>query len=189
MQADWEFEIGGDAPVIDASWNGFDDLREHPERARELPEACEFPALADVLRRLNTPDSPVWTSKCDFFSGLTAAEFDADELEASPGDALSAVGCYIDLLPANEEEWVDPRAAGAACERTCACLRSITLRGCRADFVIRRAIVKPERACLGITAYFTACGTDRGAALSILEAALNASADSMANTTFPGHPQ
>jgi hypothetical protein len=30
MEADWEFEVGGDAPVIDALWPGFVDLRLSP---------------------------------------------------------------------------------------------------------------------------------------------------------------
>ena len=40
MEADWEFEVGGDAPVIEACWEGFIDLRKTPERARQLPEAA-----------------------------------------------------------------------------------------------------------------------------------------------------
>jgi hypothetical protein len=39
MEADWEFEVGGDAPVIEAPWPGFVDLRLHPERAWQLSEA------------------------------------------------------------------------------------------------------------------------------------------------------
>ena len=35
MEADWEFEVGGDAPVIDACWPGFVDLRRIPGAARE----------------------------------------------------------------------------------------------------------------------------------------------------------
>ncbi len=32
MEADWEFEVGGDAPVIEAHWPGFVDLRQNPEQ-------------------------------------------------------------------------------------------------------------------------------------------------------------
>ena len=31
MEADWEFEVGGDAPVIEALWAGFVDLRSQPD--------------------------------------------------------------------------------------------------------------------------------------------------------------
>ena len=41
MEADWEMEIGGSAPVIDAFWAGFEDLRRSPERAGALPESQE----------------------------------------------------------------------------------------------------------------------------------------------------
>src|SRR4051812_38986462 len=53
MEADWEFEIGGDAPVIEANWKGFVDLCAHPERVSELTECGELPALAEALVRLN----------------------------------------------------------------------------------------------------------------------------------------
>ena len=67
MEADWEIEIGGGAPIIEAHWSGLVDLRVNPERARLLPEAQQLPALCHALVRLNAPASPVWTSKCDVF--------------------------------------------------------------------------------------------------------------------------
>jgi hypothetical protein len=53
MEADWEFEVGPDAaglaaPVIDALWPGFVDLRRAPELAWHLPEAAQLPALAEA---------------------------------------------------------------------------------------------------------------------------------------------
>jgi len=65
MEADWEVEIGGGAPIIDACWDGLVHLQTAPERAAELPEAADLPRLAEALVRLNAPRSPVWTSKCD----------------------------------------------------------------------------------------------------------------------------
>ena len=50
MEADWEVEVGGGAPVIDALWAGFVDLRRQPERIEEIAEAGKFPALAPLLR-------------------------------------------------------------------------------------------------------------------------------------------
>src|SRR5208337_4431139 len=98
MEADWEFEVGGNAPVIETHWPGFVDLRQNPERARQLPEAAQLPGLAEVLAKLNAVDSPVWTSKCDVWPHLEPDEFDPDELDAPPGCSY-AMGCYIDLLP------------------------------------------------------------------------------------------
>ena len=99
MEADWEIEVGGKAPVIEARWPGFVDLRLHPERASQFPEAAELPALAVALAMLNALASPVWTSKCDVWPVVDSAEFDPDELDAPPGCGAHAMGCYVDLLP------------------------------------------------------------------------------------------
>jgi hypothetical protein len=179
MQADSEFDIGGDAPVIEAHWAGFVDLRLQPERAATLIEAAAFPALAQALRTLNAPGSPVWTSKCDFFPRLAPDEFDAIELDAHPSEAAYAMACYIDLLAVNGARWSSPESVRVHCEAICSRLWAISLCCCRADLVIRRAIVEPDRMELGITAYPSACGPTPDAASSALEAALAALTDSV----------
>lgn len=198
MEADWEFEIGADAPVIEPRWPGFVDLRAQPELAARLPEAVVFPALAQALARLNAHASPFWTSKCDFFPSLTAAEFDAGELDASSADAVHAAACYIDLLPSSGLEWGHPDRAAEECKRICARLRSIPLRCCRADLVIRRvssppAFAAPDHVDLGITAYLTAGGATHQDAAAVLSGALAVWADSMAqwarNLVFDGETQ
>src|ERR1700691_2548698 len=105
MEADWEFEIGGDAPVIEAHWPRFVDLRIDPKQAGDLSEARELPGLADALARLNTTNSPVWTSKTDVFM---PGAIDADELDATVDCAEHALSCYIDLLPRSDQQWVIP---------------------------------------------------------------------------------
>ena len=67
MEADWEVEVGGGAPVIEALWPGFVDLRLYPERIGEIQEAAGFPALAGLLRSLNGAGSSLWTAKCDLW--------------------------------------------------------------------------------------------------------------------------
>ena len=42
MEADWEFEIASDAPVIDAAWTGFVDLKLQPERVTEISELSQL---------------------------------------------------------------------------------------------------------------------------------------------------
>jgi hypothetical protein len=199
MEADWEFEIGGDAtgpearnpeapvseaPVIDAYWPGFIDLRLALERAWHLPEAAQLPALAEALVRLNDAGSPVWTSKCDFWPRLAADEFDSGELDASPGCSACAMGCYIDLLPRSEQLWAEPVATEAWCKQVCDHLRGVPLRCCRADLVIRRAVLGPDstepaRLDLGITAYLTSCGESSAEAERGLQAALAALTDAV----------
>jgi hypothetical protein len=176
MEADWEVEIGGEAPVIQAHWAGFIDLRQAPDCAGHLPEAAHLPALADTLLRLNSASSPVWTSKCDVWHPDT---FDPDELDAPPGERNVAIACYIDLLPRDEKPWPGPEHAVAACKSLCARLRPFALRGCRADLIVRRAFIPPGLLDLGVTAYFTACSTTSADAAAVLAAALAAFAHSL----------
>ncbi len=154
MEADWEFEIGSGAPVIEGHWSGFVDLRAQPERASELSECNGFPPLAEALVRLNRGESPVWTSKIDVF---TPDQIDADEMAASADEAAHAIACYIDLLPAVDQLWNVPSKAERACREICANLRAIELSRCRVDLVVRRAIAA-SAGDVGITAYLCACG-------------------------------
>jgi hypothetical protein len=176
MEADWEIEIGGGAPVIEAHWPGFVDLRVAPERARELAETDQLPGLADALALMNGTGSSMWTSKCDVF---IPEEFDQDELDAPAESGLNALACYIDLLPRSDGRWRKSDKAVDGCRRICSLLHGISLRGCRVDLVIRRALLaakgiglKAEEVDLGVTAYVTACGASSGDAASLLERAL-----------------
>jgi hypothetical protein len=182
MEADWEIEVGRDAPIIEAHWSGFVDLRLEPGRAGLLPEIQELPALAHALVRLNAQASPVWTSKCDVFA---PGPIDPDELDAPRGCSLRAVACYIDLLPRDGDQWSSTDAAVAACRRVCARLQEIPLRSCRADLVIRRAIITGEEPMFGATAYITAAGRDDADAATTLSAALDVFADAAGTSTTP----
>jgi hypothetical protein len=155
MEADWEIEIGGDAPVIEAHWFGFVDLRIEPSRANELPETRQLPGLADALAHLNATTSSVWTCKTDVF---VPDQIDSDELDSEREEATHAIACYVDLLPRSKQQWVLPAQAEADCKLICAKLRSSRLSRCRADLVIRRAVIASDSHGLGVTAYLTACG-------------------------------
>jgi len=179
LEADWEFEVGGDAPAIDACWAGFVDLRQAPKQARILVEVGDFPPLAVALEKLNSPSSPVWTSKCDFRPELEPGDFDPDELDAPPGCSGCAVSCYIDILPREGWRWTNPQLAEAACRELRGLLAAIPLRCSRVDLVVRRAIVVADRVDLGITAYVTACGSGAGEARNALASALFAFVDAL----------
>ena len=165
MEADWEFEIGGDAPVMEGCWAGFVDLRTAPDRVGEIVETRRLPGLADALVRLNAEGSSFWTSKCDVFQ---PKEIDADELVAQADETDHRIACYIDLLLRSDQAWNVPLKAEGDCKQLCTLLRGIPLRCCRVDLVIRRAVVEGVNE-LGATAYFTACGRtepDAGARLA-----------------------
>jgi hypothetical protein len=174
MEADWEWEVGEGAPVIVADWPGLIDLRRAPERAHELLEAAALPALADALQALNAAASPVWTSKCDFWPSLGPGNFDPDELDAPPGHALHALGCYIDLLARDRSKWTLAPQVEAASRTWCASWKEVPLRGCRVDLVMRRALLSPQVVHFGITAYLTACGQNPNEARDSLGHALRA---------------
>jgi hypothetical protein len=187
MEADWEFEIAPQAnpaadpaanpaadlaaPIIDAAWPRFIDLRAHPRRIAEISEAASFPALARALVQLNSPASPVWTAKCDVW---IPGAFDPDELDAPPSQSSHALACYIDLLPSSAHQWPSPALVEAFCRSLCDLLRAIPLRNCRADLIVRRAIVAPSENALAITAYLTACGPSARSAKANLSRALSA---------------
>lgn len=188
MEADWEFDLGADSPVIDACWPGLVDLRARPADAAELAEAAQFPPLADALERLNAEGSPVWTSKCDYFPALRSDEFDAGELDAAAKDALHAMACYIDLHPRGDEQWPAPSMAEAACGPICERMRAVPLRCCRVDLVIRRTYIVPDQDSLGVTSYLTACGHSAAAAAATLAAALDAFAYTVIAMPAPSKP-
>ena len=184
LEADWEFEVGGEAPIIDALWPGFVDLRWSPKSAFDpvaliltLPETAQLPCLAKTLKQLNAVRSPVWTSKCDFWPALQADEFDPDELDAPAGSFAHAVGCYIDLLPRSNRQWPSAGAIASSCRYLCTRLHSFPVRSCRVDLIVRRAQILQGQLDMGLTAYFTASGPTPSAALLTLEAALTAFAD------------
>lgn len=176
MQADWEFEVAPDAPIIDAAWEGLIDLRAAPARIREIAEIALLPGLAGALVRLNGPASPVWTSKCDVWIPET---FDPDELDSPANASACALACYIDLLACAPSDWSGPAPLEAFCRSACATLRVVTLRCCRADLVVRRAVFQQGREALGITAYLAACGPSTYRARSALDSALAAFVDSV----------
>jgi len=181
LEAEWEFEVGGDAPVIDALWPGFVDLRwtaqpgsDGASRVRNLEETALFPALGAALETLNAENSPVWTSKCDFWPALKPEDFDGDELDAPIASSSHAVGCYIDLLLKGDQQGTFPDRIASRCKHLCASLHDVSLRCCRVDLIVRRAQITPNQTDVGITAYFTACGATPVEAARMLEVALEA---------------
>jgi len=179
VEADWEVEIGPGAPIIDARWDGFVDLRRAPQLARNLPEVENLPTLEGALVRLNSAQSPVWTAKCDVWQLTERDAIDPYEMAAPPESALHGWGCYIDLLPRSDQQWIVPEMAVSTCKYLCGVLHEIPQPCCRADLVIRRAMIAPAHTNLGITAYLTACGPTKPEANGILQMALGRLVDAV----------
>jgi hypothetical protein len=171
MEADWEFEVGGEGPVIEALWPGFVDLRLNPELADQLPETADYPELAEALVRLNAKDSPVWTSKCGVWTLSDPDRFDPDEFDAPMGYTAHTNGCYIDLLPKCIEQWPVPDMVAECCKGWCKRFRAVPQHCCRVDLIIRRAFITSGQFDLGVTAYLTACSDSATEAKAVLQKA------------------
>jgi hypothetical protein len=172
MEADWEFEVGGGAPMIEARWAGFVDLRRQPERIKDIHETTDFQPLAALLVVLNGASSPLWTAKCDLW------EPEVKELGGPEAGMHSARACYVDLLPLAGEVFAQAEQAEAFCRRWVARLAPVPLPDCRVDLIIRRAIAG-EAEGFGVTAYLSAMGSDHAAAHEALAATLTAFADTI----------
>src|SRR5579859_4245180 len=173
MEADWQVEIGGDAPVIEALWPGFVDLRADPEKAAGITECEALPGLAYALIKLNSPTSPVWTSKTDVF---IPDQVDPSELDASHDQAAHSIACYIDVLMRSDRLWNFLKEAERDCSQLCKSLRTVDLRCCRVDIVVRRALMAEDDN-LGATVYLAACGRTQAAAKERLSECLFAFSD------------
>ena len=193
MEADWEVEVGGGAPVIEAYWPGFVDLRcssqslphailnPHPDRITEIVEAATFPPLSALLRALNTPTSPVWTSKCDLWEPLP---FEFTDPATIAADAQAGLACYLDLLPLECLVFPGLAQAETLCREWVARLSPIDVPQCRIDLVIRQAVAADVEG-FGITAYLGAAGADRSAAANGLATAMAAFAAAIPATAPP----
>jgi hypothetical protein len=175
MEADWEFDVGSDSPVIAGRWEGMIDLRSEPQRVNEIAETQMLLGLAEALVWLNADSSPVWTSKTDVF---VPEEVDPDELSATSDDAASAIACYVDVLMREGWTWDSVASAEQACRKICERLKEIPLERCRVDMVIRGAQGEGSNQ-LGATAYLTACGRTSKAASDRLSECLMALVDEL----------
>jgi len=169
MEADWEIEVGGSAPVIDANWSGLVDLRAEPGKALDLMECRQLPALAGVLIKLNGAKSPVWTSKTDVFEPDYVDPYEVD----AAGGCGFGLSCYIDML-AKGERWRDHGEVERDCAEICDRLHGIELRWCRVDLIIRRAYFFGSVEGFGTTAYLTGCGKELETAKARLAECLEA---------------
>ena len=176
MECDWEVDIAPDAPVIDAAWEGYIELRGTPVHINQICEAVQLPALRDVLIQLNSHASPVRTVKCDVW---VPDSLDADELDAGPDAAISGLASYIDLIEANAHVSSDLDTVVGWCKRLCLDLKTRPLRCCRVDAVVRRVCLNSDVECLGVTMYVSACGLSPEEASKALSRALTTLTDSV----------
>ncbi len=166
MEADWEVEVGGGAPVIEALWPGFVDLRSTPERISEIAEAVVFSPLARLLLKLNSAGSPLWTAKCDLWEPV-AGEMAGESAAPLDGAARAALACYVDLLPLDGMVFARWQQAEAFCRDYVTRLLALNLPECSVELVVRVAIAGHAEG-FGVTAYLSATGPGRSSAADAL---------------------
>jgi len=157
MEADWEVEIGPEAPAIIIPWEGFIDLRTCPTADIHLiPEAAGNVQLREALIRLNSREAGVFTSKCDLW-WLTQEEIDKDEFGAEPANTECGFACYVDVLFLDAEKFVSFECHETNVRRLTGVLKKLDLVDCRVDLVVRPATVNSSPG-YGLTIYAAGCG-------------------------------
>ena len=114
------------------------DLKAQPGLVELLEECREHPALADFLRRINSPNSPFRTAKCDVWA---TAELSEDE--RLDFGLPQKVGGYIDLLfecPEFNARLESQLELGRKLERLLASLRAQA----QLEIFVRRCLFHPE---------------------------------------------
>jgi hypothetical protein len=185
MEADWSVEIGPGLPSIEASWDGFVDLRASPHTINCVAEAAQHPALRDALQTLNAEDSPLITTKCDTWP-LAGEEIDPYEFGATDEEAVVGFASYIDILDRNAYS-ASLSFHEQHLRQLTSHLRELDLGNCRVEFVVRAAVSESESG-FGITLYAAGCGADNAIAYASWQAVLPAAvAATIAAATHPLH--
>lgn len=186
MEADWSVEVGSGLPRIDASWEGFVDLRKSPEKLDSIEEARSHSAIREALSLLNGADSPVFTTKCDTWT-LTHEEIDPDEFAASGETARAGFASYIDMVGRNPARFASFEFHERRVRELTTLLRALDVQQGRVDMVVRAAHLQ-EQDGYGITLYAAGCGADEASAQTAWRAVLaSAVAATIAGAARPPH--
>lgn len=172
MEADWSVEVGPGLPCIEASWEGFVDLRSSPEKIDSIEEARRHSAIREALSLLNDVDSPVFTAKCDTWT-LAQKEIDPDEFAATHDTARTGFASYIDLVGRDPTRFASFEFHERRARELTTRLRAHRLRPGRVDLVVRAANLK-EQDGYGITLYAAGCGANEEDACAAWQAVLGA---------------
>jgi hypothetical protein len=98
VQADFAVELGADDETLEMPWAAeggsprYYDLKRHPELLADLEEAVGVPELGEFLSRVNSPQSPLESAKCDAWPSTDMNP------EEEIFEATHKFGSYVDLL-------------------------------------------------------------------------------------------
>ena len=154
----------------------FLDLRENPAAIAEIPEAAQWPELAEFLLAINAHSSPLLSAKCDAW--FTTEITPEDEIFGMGGK----FGGYIDVVFVDEEKRFSFVHHEDLAKRVVALLKHAPHIPCSVEFLVRRCY-SSERDGFYITTYCFGFGANEDAArgqwkiaLKLLENALRQAA-------------
>ena len=144
MQADFAVELGADDETLEMPWAAGDgglryyDLRRHPELLSELQEVAQAPELGEFLSKVNSPQSPLETAKCDVWS---STEMDPEE---EIFEAAHKFGSYVDLFFSDEAKRFSFPEHEYLAKRLVQLLRRVPEMPVAVEFLIRRCYYHAE---------------------------------------------
>lgn len=171
MLADYSVELGPDDPALELPWSTDDpalryyDLKHNPEFLLQIPEVSTHPELGAFLARINAPEFPLETAKCDAWSTreiLPEEEIFFPEPQATECKFVS----YVDLLFSDQVARLSFERHEGLAQSLCRLLKHAPEIAASIEFVIRRCYYhEPESGSSGdsasgfyLTAYIAAFG-------------------------------
>lgn len=182
MEADWSVEIGPGLPLIEASWNGFIDLRSSLEKIDSIEEARRHSAIRKALSLLNRAGSAMFTAKCDCWM-LPEEDIDPDEFAASRATARMGFASYIDVVERDSSRFASFEFHERRARALTSDLRKLDLRQGRVDLVVRAAVVRSQDG-FAMTLYAAGCGATEAEAYAAWQSVLAAT---IAAASHPPH--
>jgi hypothetical protein len=163
VQADFAVELGGDDETLEMPWAAegggprYCDLKRHPELLHNLEEAARVPELGEFLCKVNSPESPLETAKCDAW---LSTEMNPEE---EIFGATHKFGSYVDLLLSDVSFRFSFSQHEQLAERLTRLLQRAPEIPSAAEFLVRRCYYHDaEKICDGfyITFYLFGYGND-----------------------------
>ena len=162
MQADYSVELGADDPALEIPWRADDgsvryfNLKRSPDLVLNIAEAREHPELSSFLSRINAPDFPLETAKCDAWSSAELAP------EEEIFGAASKFASYVDLIFSDGAARLSLEKNETLAQEICNLLKRAPEMAAAAEFVVRHCHYheSDQHSRLGfcVTAYVTGYG-------------------------------
>ena len=154
MLSDYSVELGREDPALELPWGPDDpasddpalryyDLEKHPELLREIPEAAAHPELGAFLARINAPDFPLATAKCDAWASREILPEEDIFFSGIEGTECKFVS-YIDLVFRGEAARPSFEKHEALAQDLCRLLNHSPKIAASIEFIIRRCYYHEE---------------------------------------------